>query len=306
MNSDQQSPTRDYAGNPTGFTDNGLPLAKINAETGMFMWDGKTNNALSFFLDRVDMTWQEARPQNKLPARWEVELIVTIGDSPETAKQYRIPISSHWNNSIMSSVMNAIRGGLDSPKWKSEPGNRWARIVLHLKDSKAGGTKTCGAWVFKSNATADWLDPQFPWEKDQKAPTGVPESLDDQKPFWLAIAKQCADLTGGSVRGADKATIKFEGLHAVNPAAQATQPAVQAPAVSKYEEALLTKLNIILSDPIDDSAEKSLKMKLLYDDLLVKVPPGNHGHSDEWLKGKIILFATQNSIADPFGGDLPF
>jgi len=306
MEQNEQSPTRDYAGNPTGFTDNGLPLAKINAETGQFMWDGKTNNALSFFFDRMDMAWQEARPQNKIPARWEVLVVITIGDSPETAKQYRIPLSSHWKNSIMSSVVNAFRGGLDSEKWKKEPGNRWARIVLHMKDSKTGGQATCGAWVFKSNATADWLEPQFPWEKDQKAPTGVPENLDEQNLFWLAVAKQCVDLTGGTVVGADKATIKFEGLNAVKPAAQATQPAVNAPSVSKYEEALLSKLNIILSDPIDEAGGKSMKMSQLYDDLLVRADPAKFGHDESWLKGRIVLFASQNSIQNPFDDSLPF
>jgi len=140
----------------------------------------------------------------------------------------------------------------------------------------------------------------------------------------LAIAKQCVDLTGGTVRGADKATIKFDGLHAVNPAAQATQPAAQAtqpavnaPAVSKYEEALLKHLNVILSDPIDSPEEKSAKMNQLNTDLLVKADPTKHGHTVEWVRGRIVLFATQNGIPNPFmepGGlnnppatdDLPF
>lgn len=309
--SDQGTPTRDFSGNPTGFTENGLPLVKIDAKAGMFHWDGKANNAVSFFLDRVDMAWQEARPQNMLPARWEVDLVVTIGDSPETAKQFRVPLSSHWNNSVMGSVINAVRGGLDSEKWKSQPANRWVRVVLKMREGKNGGLPTVGAMLFKSQAQGDWLESYFPWEKDAKSPTGVPENLDEQRLFWLSIAKQCVDITGGSVIGADKATIRFHGLAGAMPQQQPgavraahSQPAGTSPS-DKYKAALAAKIQQIADDPIDTPEEKGQKLGQLFDTLLEKVPPTIHGLTDEWLKGELITVATTKGWPNPFLDPLP-
>lgn len=301
---------RDHSANPTGLVETGMPMVKIVSKEAMFEIGDKKQDSYAAFLERVDMEWQEALPEHDLPARWSINLIVAEVENGVEARK-RLALSSHWQNGIMAKIINAIRGGLDTQRWKEDPNNRWFRIYLKKKEPKvAGGRATATALVFKSMAFGDWLETQFPFEEGAKSPSGVPEDLKEQTLFWLAIAKQCVDITGGVVTGADKATIKFAGLAATNPsnaaaAATAPAPAPQAATITKYEEALLKHLNIILADPIDTAEEKSAKMLAMHADLLVKADPAKHGHSEEWLKGRIILFATANGIPDPFS-DLPF
>lgn len=287
-------------------------MVKIAAKKYCFevpQGDGTTRDEKTFagYLERVDMEFQpfDAAKNPDLPDRWSVKLIMSAspskGRDPGDEITYQIPLSTHWKNSMFGNIINAIRGGLDSVEWKAKPRNRYVRIYLSEKaPTQPGARPTCKALVFKSAASSDWLDGQFPWDEENKTRSNVPQDLKEQTLFWLSVAKQCVDLTEGVVAGADKATIKFEGLHAVKPAALETAKPAGGVQVSEYETKVMNRLNLILADPIDDMAEKSLKMKQFYDELIEKYNPSKYGHTEAWLKGQVIQFATLNKVQDPF------
>lgn len=217
----------------------------LTREARFEMPDGAKNQAFSGYLERVDMEFRDADNANDLPARWNINLILTaaLPGDPETGAQYNVSLSSHWSNPILPNMVNGIAGALEDPRWE-DPFDRYIRIWLNLKEP-AGKRAFCSALGFISKAKGDYLPNKYPWNEGLSKYEGVPSDMDEADLFWLGVAHGIVKITGGNVIVADKATIKLPDPIGVSIlGAQAAAPAPVDTLVSKakafFDNALAT------------------------------------------------------------------
>lgn len=194
---------RDYG--RTGGLETGGNFVKLNTKEGVFdLPNGEKRQAIGGFLERVDLEFKDADSQHDLPARWHVNLQVSmkIEESPKT---YAVSLSSHWANPIMANLLNGIAGCLEHPAW-SDPEDRFLKIYLTVKQP-TGKRAYCSASAFKTEAFGDFCPNKFEWNDAGRFYVGVPSDLEEAGVFWLSVAHYLAKQTGGFVTGADKASI---------------------------------------------------------------------------------------------------
>jgi len=216
---------------------------KLNSKEGKFeLPDGTQASEFVGYMDRIDMEFQDADSQHDLPARWSIKLGITAalpGDPPDGA-QYTIPLYSHWNNPILSNLMNGIAGAMEDNRW-SDPKDRYLRIWLNLK-TPVGKRQFCSALGFISGAKGDFLPNKYQWNEGARNYEGVPADLDEAGKFWLGVAHGLCKMTGGVVIGADKATIPLPAANVslAIPAAPADADSLISKAIGFFDGALQT------------------------------------------------------------------
>lgn len=205
--------------------------------------DGTKNQTFSGYLERVDMEFRDADSANDLPARWNVNIVLTaaLPGDPETGAQYNVSLSSHWSNPILPNLVNGIAGALEDSRWE-DPFDRYLRIWLNLKEP-TGKRAFCSALGFISAAKGDYLPNKYPWNEGLGKYDGVPSDMGEADVFWLGVAHGIVKITGGNVIGADKASIKLPDPIGVSILGAPTPPPVDT-LVSKakafFDNALAT------------------------------------------------------------------
>ena len=190
----------------TGATNQaGRNLITIDAKTGQFVLPNDTiANSISGYLERINMEFKE--PINKIPARWHIDLIISSAIGGEEPGEYNVSMSSHLQNAALPSMLNGIAGALDDPRWSED---RFIRMRVYMK-TRPGKDPVLAAAAYMSKADKDFLPAKWPWDDARRAYAApVPSDLDEAGVFWLGVAHALCLATGGTVVGADKATIKL-------------------------------------------------------------------------------------------------
>ncbi len=218
---------RDYG--RTGGLETGSAYVKLNTKEGVFdLPTGEKKQAIGGFLERVDMEFKDADSQHDLPARWHVNLQMSM-QIEESPKTYSVSLSSHWANPILANLLNGVAGCLEHPAW-GDPEDRFLKIYLTLKQP-AGKRAYCSASAFKSEAFGDYCPNKFEWNDAGRFYAGVPSDLDEAGVFWLSVAHYLAKQTGGFITGSDKASIPL-------PAPWGSTATESAPAANPVEDVL--------------------------------------------------------------------
>lgn len=211
--------TRDYSN--TGVTSgSGRNWVKLVAKEAKFIMpqDAGEGNQFKAYFEKLSMEWKPA--VDDLPNRWNINLECKAMLNGKEADVI-LPLSSHWDNPILQRVINGIYGELSAGGW-----DRFMRLWLSKKQP-VGKREYCTCYQYRSNNSKDYLRDAFVYDETTGKTIGVPEGKEEARRFWLAVCKEIAAMTGGTVVGEDKDPIA--------PVAGATksQPAQQTAATTK-------------------------------------------------------------------------
>jgi len=195
----------------TGATNStGKNLIKTDAEKGVFILPNQTTaTSVTGYLERINLEFREKI--GKIPDRWHVDLIISsaINGEPE---EFCVSLSSHHQNSALSSLVNGIAGAIDDPRWAED---KFIRINIYLKQ-RPGKEPSLAMTAYMSKAAGDFLPSRFPWNDARRAfAEPVPADLEEAGVFWLGVAHALCVLTGGTVVGTDKSTIPLPAPYAL-------------------------------------------------------------------------------------------
>lgn len=127
-------------------------------------------------------------PTGKIPARWEYVLQLMSKDTDGQVKRFNLTLSSHWQSSIVSDILNPIL-------WlASQPGSKMFKLNVYSKSSTSGGgNKLMRASVYPfPQINSEFMQGYFPWvgSKTDGHFDGVPKAgtLPDGKPDYRTVA----------------------------------------------------------------------------------------------------------------------
>lgn len=284
--------------------------------------DKEIGDTIAFYLDNVSLEWRDAVAEHSIPAHWNINLNI-YGDFGEGGKTYVLPISSHWKNPVLATVVNAIAGAIDqTPEWKNA-NTRIMRIVL--RERKPVGKKAyVSAMVFRSDAKGDFLPVKYPFNEAKNGFDGVPSDMEEANAFWLGLANDLRKMTGGLVINAQKATLPLppgvlpEPTTTAPPAATpppATTPKPTPPNQDMTAEVFWDKAKVYLAGDNADTLLSGLKSTIkgfttyqpagVTTESIVRKFNGRLGILN--IKGQFSLDATGKEYRfEPVDDDLPF
>lgn len=190
--------------NATGAKDSTTNYININAKAGKFNFRGEEKGVLSGYLDKVLCTEKEALTKDDIPQRWEITLLMSIANEAGEFVQYNVNLSTHWRSPLLSNVLNALVGQINTRHWQANPDERLIVISLYQKDADSSRPKLCAFLDCDNNRTR--AKQAYPYNESINKFEGVPEFEWDTpegrkaiENFWLANAAYLAQQTGGTV-----------------------------------------------------------------------------------------------------------
>jgi len=114
---------------------------------------GVENQSVGSFMGYLDNILppehREANSAARIPAHYEYKIILEAKDPADgQIKKYCLTLSSHWKNSVCSSVANMLAGALDNPAWT--PDKRLCRFNFWTQLNRARQRK----WLRPGYGTA--------------------------------------------------------------------------------------------------------------------------------------------------------
>lgn len=193
----------------TGAVETAGKWISIDAKKGVFkLPNNQENGTIAVYLDPAPfIIWKDAVQGHPIPARWELCLRF-FANFGEGDHQYNLSLSSHWKSPLLSNLVNALLGGLETQAWQDDPENRLCVITLHTRTLDNGMTNT-GAFVDMDRNKTD-MPMKFKYNESLKKFEGIPE-FDWEAPgvharitrFWMGQAGILVAKLGGHIEYRD-------------------------------------------------------------------------------------------------------
>jgi hypothetical protein len=156
---------------------------------------GVENQSVGSFMGYLDNILppehREANSAARIPAHYEYKIILEAKDPADgQIKKYCLTLSSHWKNSVCSSVANMLAGALDNPAWT--PDKRLCRFNFWTQLNRARSEKVVKAWVWDGpqGPGQQALPSRYPWNDDDNTFKGTPKAEKDGagNPDWTTVS----------------------------------------------------------------------------------------------------------------------